>query len=86
MGYTSCVKTAISLPDDMARRFDEAARRRGMSRSEFYRMAAERYLEHLESDDVTARVDAAIAVAGQPGADGDVWRRAAGEVIARGEW
>lgn len=55
------MKTAISLPDDTFRRVDGAAKRMGVSRSEFFARAAERWLNALEEDDTTAAINAAIS-------------------------
>jgi Ribbon-helix-helix protein, copG family len=58
------VKTAISVPDDT---FDQAERRAaalGMSRSEFFTRAAQHYIEQLDAQSLTARIDAAIALVG----------------------
>jgi metal-responsive CopG/Arc/MetJ family transcriptional regulator len=55
------VKTAISLPDDTFRRVDDAAKRLGFSRSEFFARAAERWLDALEDDGITDAIDRAIA-------------------------
>lgn len=44
--YSSSVKTAISLPDDTFQRVEAAAKRLGVSRSEFFARAA----EHNRSD------------------------------------
>lgn len=55
------VKMAISLPDDTSRRVDDAAKRLGMSRSEFFTRAAERWLHDLDSDGVTDAINAALA-------------------------
>jgi hypothetical protein len=43
------VKTASSVPDETFARVEEAATRLGVSRSEFYARAAERWLAELES-------------------------------------
>ena len=54
------MKTAISLPDET---FDRASRRAvelGMSRSEFFATAAQRYLDELDAQSLTAQVDAAL--------------------------
>jgi metal-responsive CopG/Arc/MetJ family transcriptional regulator len=54
------VKTAISIPDSV---FDEATRRAmalGISRSEFFTIAARRYLDALERESLTARIDQAL--------------------------
>jgi metal-responsive CopG/Arc/MetJ family transcriptional regulator len=55
------VKTAISLPDDTFHRVDAAAKRLGVSRSEFFARAAERWLESLDDDGTTDAINRAIA-------------------------
>jgi metal-responsive CopG/Arc/MetJ family transcriptional regulator len=58
------MKTAISVPDDT---FEEAERRAtalGISRSEFFTRAAQRYLEELDAQSLAARIDAAIELVG----------------------
>jgi hypothetical protein len=62
--YSVALKTAISLPDDTFRRAERAARRMGMSRSEFFARAAERWLADLEDDPTTEAIDRAIAGVG----------------------
>jgi metal-responsive CopG/Arc/MetJ family transcriptional regulator len=58
------VKTAISLPDATFHRVDAAAGRLGISRSEFFARAAERWLDELEESDITEAINRAIT--GQP--------------------
>ncbi len=55
------MKTAISLPDDTFRRVEDAAKRMGVSRSEFFARAAERWLYVLQQDDTTAAINRAIS-------------------------
>jgi metal-responsive CopG/Arc/MetJ family transcriptional regulator len=55
------MKTAISLPDDTFHRVDRAAKRLGVSRSEFFALAAERWLEALEEEDTTDAINRAVA-------------------------
>jgi metal-responsive CopG/Arc/MetJ family transcriptional regulator len=55
------VKTAISVPDDTFRRVDAAAQRLGVSRSEFFARAAERWLESLDDDGTTDAINRAMA-------------------------
>ena len=55
------MKTAISLPDDTFRRAEEAAKRMGVSRSEFFARAAERWLDALQEDGTTAAINRAIS-------------------------
>jgi len=55
------MKTAISLPDDTFRRVEDAAKRMGVSRSEFFAQAAERWLDVLREDDTTTAINRAIS-------------------------
>lgn len=55
------MKTAISLPDNTYRRVDHAAKRLGLSRSEFFARAAEKWLDLLEEAATTEAIDRAIA-------------------------
>lgn len=55
------MKTAISLPDDTYRRADRAAKRLGLSRSEFFARAAENWLDALEEGATTEAINRAIA-------------------------
>jgi metal-responsive CopG/Arc/MetJ family transcriptional regulator len=82
------MKTAISLPDHAAERFDHIAQKHGMTRSEFYRRAAEHYADELTSADLTEQIDGAIDAIGQPGDDTAEFRRAANArlVEASDEW
>ena len=82
------MKTAISLPDHAAERFDHIAQKHGMTRSEFYRRAAEHYADELTSADLTEQIDDAIDAIGQPGDDTVEFRRAANArlVEASDEW
>jgi metal-responsive CopG/Arc/MetJ family transcriptional regulator len=58
------VKTAISIPDETFEQAEERASALGMSRSEFFTRAAQNYLELLETESLTARIDAAIELVG----------------------
>ena len=82
------MKTAISLPDHTAERFDRIAQKHGMTRSEFYRRAAEHYADELSDADLTAQIDDAIDAVGQPGERIAEFRRAANArlVEASDEW
>lgn len=63
-GYTRAVKTAISLPDDTYERASRRAKELGISRSEFFATAATRYLETLDRESLTARIDQALELVG----------------------
>jgi metal-responsive CopG/Arc/MetJ family transcriptional regulator len=55
------VKTAISLPDDTFDRVSQRASDLGMSRSEFFTRAAQRYLDELDAQSLTGQIDSALA-------------------------
>ena len=55
------MKTAISLPDETFARVEEAAKRLGVSRSEFFARAAERWLDALDDDQTTDAINRALA-------------------------
>lgn len=65
------MKTAISLPDADFERFERIAARHGLNRSEFYRLAGQRFANELEDEtEMTTLADAVMARAGQPSGDG----------------
>jgi metal-responsive CopG/Arc/MetJ family transcriptional regulator len=55
------VKTAVSIPDALFEAADRAARRLGLSRSQLYARALERFLGEEPDDAVTARLDEVYA-------------------------
>lgn len=55
------MKTAISLPDETFARVEAAARRLGVSRSEFFARAAEHWLEALDDEQTTQAINQALA-------------------------
>ena len=55
------MKTAISVPDNTYERVSKRARELGMSRSELFSWAAERYLDELDAQSVTRQIDLAVA-------------------------
>jgi hypothetical protein len=54
------VKTAISIPDETFVRAERQAAALGMSRSEFFTRAVRRYLEQLEAESLTGRINLAV--------------------------
>ncbi|WP_313676703.1 ribbon-helix-helix protein, CopG family [Mycolicibacterium sp.] len=54
------MKTAISLPDATFDRVCRRASALGMSRSEFFARAAQRYLDELDSQSLTAQIDSVV--------------------------
>jgi predicted transcriptional regulator len=57
-GYTSGVKTAISIPDAVFEEADRLAKRRGWSRSELYANAVAEYVKGERFLGVRERLDA----------------------------
>ena len=58
------MKTAISIPDATFERVEERAAALGMSRSEFFVRAAQKYLEQLDATSLMGRIDAAVELLG----------------------
>lgn len=58
------MKTAISVPDETFDRASRRAQQLGISRSEFFATAAKRYLEDLDRESLTSRIDQALALVG----------------------
>lgn len=71
--YTRCMKTAISVPDEIFSQVGSRAAELGISRSEFFTLAARQYLRQLADASLTRQIDAAIDAAG----DDDSGRAAA---------
>ncbi|GAA1435531.1 hypothetical protein GCM10009616_32840 [Microlunatus lacustris] len=65
------MKTAVSMPDAVYERVTRSAAELGLSRSELLARAATSYLDRLESESLTARIDAALEQTG-PDPDGAV--------------
>jgi metal-responsive CopG/Arc/MetJ family transcriptional regulator len=63
-GYTRLVKTAVSIPNALFEAADRAARRLGLSRSELYARALERFLRDEPDEAVKARLDEIYAAEG----------------------
>lgn len=65
------MKTAISLPDDTFIEVTKRAHDLGISRSEFFAVAARRYLDELDRHSITTRIDQVLAQA-SPDDSGEV--------------
>lgn len=55
------MKTAISMSDETFARVEQAAKRLGVSRSEFFARAAERWLDDLDDEQTTEAINRALA-------------------------
>ena len=58
--YTRVMKTAISVSDETFDRVSRTASELGMSRSEFFARAAQRYLDELDAQSLTVQIDSAL--------------------------
>jgi metal-responsive CopG/Arc/MetJ family transcriptional regulator len=76
------VKTAISIPDATFARVDATASRLGVSRSEFFTRAAERWLADLEDAETTTAIDAVL----EGDQDTAFVERAAADAAGRDAW
>jgi metal-responsive CopG/Arc/MetJ family transcriptional regulator len=54
------MKTAISVPDETFQRVEQAAKRLGVSRSEFYARAARSWLDALEDEATTEAINLVV--------------------------
>lgn len=79
------MKTAISIPTPIFLAAERAARKLGMSRSQFFAQAAQRFLESMQEDQVTASYNAAFEAPETP-AESLARRRATRRVLASVEW
>lgn len=78
----SVVKTAISIPDETFAQVEQRAKELGLNRSQFFTRAVQRYLADLESESITAQIDAALEAAGED--DSNAWAATAGRrMLAR---
>lgn len=77
------MKTAISVPDQTFERVEQAAARLGVSRSEFFARAAERWLRDLDDTDTTVAIDRALESIEQ---DTTFVSHSAAKVAAASKW
>ena len=52
------MKTAISIPDDLYKKAEKAAKKLGLSRSSIYSLAVQEYLKRLDPSHITEQLDA----------------------------
>jgi len=65
LSYTRGMKTAISMPDETYERVSKRANDLGMSRSEFFSRAADRYLEELDAASLSDQINEALDILGE---------------------
>jgi metal-responsive CopG/Arc/MetJ family transcriptional regulator len=78
------MKTAVSVPDELFRQAEAAARRLQMSRSELYSTALARYLEKAEDDETTRRLNEVYAK--EPSNLDPAIRRAQFKTLSKDSW
>ena len=80
------MKTAISIPDEVFRAAERAAKRLGMSRSELFSRAAIEFLKANPPEDLTASYDAAFSEEETDEHFAAHRRRAASALLRKVEW
>ncbi len=85
MGYTSGMKTAVSLPDDLFRAAERHAKRAQKSRSQLYAEALAEYLARHVPDEVTEAMNRVMEQLGEAEPDPTL-TAAARRVFERTEW
>jgi metal-responsive CopG/Arc/MetJ family transcriptional regulator len=78
------MKTAISIPDKVFARADRAAKKLGVSRSELYTRAISKFVEDLQRNGVTEKLNAVYAT--EPSGIEPAVRRAQARAVGREVW
>ena len=78
------MKTAISIPDEVFEAADRAAKKLGVSRSEFYSTAVYELVERHRVADVTSRLNDVYS--SNASELDESLRQMQGEVLSREEW
>ena len=84
VGYTTGMKTAISLPNDLFEKAERLAKRARKSRSQLYCEALREYVARHSPDEVTESLDRVIEENGQP--EERFVTLASAQALARVEW
>lgn len=82
----TCVKTAVSVPDDVFEQAEVRARRLGLNRSQLYTRALREYLAATAREEVhptTAQLNAIYGRTGEPDEDAELLRAAGRRTFAR---
>ena len=83
-GYTSGMKTAISIPKDVFNKAERLAKRARKSRSQLYCEAIREYVARHSPDEITEALDLVIEGNGQP--EDEFIKLASARTLARVEW
>jgi hypothetical protein len=82
--YTLAMKTAVSLPDDLFRMAEAAARKLRMSRSQLYATAIAEFLERRKTSKITERLNKVYSK--EQSALDPAWHSAQLRSLAREDW
>jgi metal-responsive CopG/Arc/MetJ family transcriptional regulator len=85
-GYTTGMKTAVSVPNDVFERAESLAHREGRSRSEVYSAALREYVARHAPDEVTESIDSSLIALGDEANVDALVRAAASRVLESSEW
>jgi len=83
-GYTSSMKTAVSIPDDVFEKVERFARRARRSRSEVFSAALREYMARHAPDEVTEAINSAVDDIGDQ--TDEFVAAAARRVLEKTEW
>ena len=81
MQYSSGMKTAVSIPNEIFESADALAGELGLSRSALYARAVAEYVAKHEGADITARLNEVYSGEAAGGLD-EAWHRAQAESVA----
>lgn len=85
-GYTSGMKTAVSVPNDVFKKAERLARRQGRTRSDVYTAALREYVARHFEDEVTAAVERVVTDLGEPDRPDPFLESAARVTLAATDW
>ena len=80
------VKTAISIPDEVFEKAERCAKKLGVSRSELYARAVQRFLEQHQAHEIRASYDRAFAPDAGEDDTTQMVSAAARKALAKVEW
>ena len=78
------MKVAVSIPDPLFRDAEQVSRRLSVPRSQLYARALEAYVRQHAGQEITARLNAALARVGARRDAG--WEQASLETLRREKW
>ena len=83
-GYTTGMKTAVSIPDDVFEKVERFARRTKRSRSEVFSTALREYIARHAPDEVTDAINRAVDEIGDQ--KDEFVARAARRILEKTKW